>query len=218
MDHAGRYSLLRRRPVTRWALGLALLYALGLVVYWAAGGGTTWNEIKAPPWSSARARALSGTERGLAPPVALGRHGRVVEAEAFYAAAIGTRVVRDAGASGGRAISHTSAYNVGAFIRRVDEQLPFADYAIWARVRITNPNAPALIVGIIKRRTPFHQDATPLNSIRDDRYAWFNLGAVTHDRPQQLFQINAWLADTGSEGSLLLDRVALARVAPAGTS
>ena len=203
---------------TRWALALVAAYALGLVVYWAAGGGTKWEEIEAPPWSSARARALSGTERGLSPPLQLGRHDRIVEAEAFYAPAVGTSIVRDAGAAGGRAISHTSGYNVGAFIRRVEDGLPFADYAIWGRARITNRDAPAMVVGIIKRRSPFHQDATPLNSVRDDRYAWFNFGTVTHDRRRQLFQINAWIADTGSEGAFLLDRVALVRVAAAGTA
>lgn len=217
MERAWPRVPLRRRSTTRWALALTSVYALGLLAYWAAGGGTTYDEIKAPPWSSARAQALSGTARGLTPPVQLGRHDRLVEAERFYAPAIGTSVVRDPGAGSGRAISHTSGYNVGAFIRRVEASLPFADYAIWARARITNDAAPALVVGIIKRRSPFHQDATPLDSIRDERYAWFNLGTVTHDRPKQLFQINAWLADTGSEGALLLDRVALVRVAPAGT-
>lgn len=218
VHRAGTHALGRRLSSTRWALALAVAYALGLVVYWAGGGGTKYEEIKAPPWSSAHARALSGTERGLAPPVPIGRHARLVEAESFYHPAIGTSVVADAGAGGGRAIRHTSGYNVGAFIRTVDDALPFADYAIWARVRITNRDAPALMVGIIKRRRPFHQDATPLDSIRDERYAWFNLGTVTHDRRKQLFQINAWLADTGSDGALLLDRVALVRVAPAGTS
>ena len=203
---------------TRWALALVAAYALGLVVYWAAGGGTAWDEIKAPPWSSARARALSGTERGLTPPVQLGRLGWLVEAESFYYPALGTSVVRDDDAGGKRAISHTSGHNLGAFLHPVDGGLPLGEYAIWARVRITNRDAHALMVGIVKRKTPFHQDATPLDGIGDDRYAWVNLGSVTHDRPHDFFQINAWIADTGTKGALLLDRVALVRSGPAANS